>query len=132
VEVVADNAVTTWFDENLIFALKRAWPSELVMVMGKARGVVGQPARELREGSVVSSGPNSVKSTSDPAYEGMGVAVCTEWKSSAGVWQLTLMVKMGFGPGAGRGRGRFYGMLSERDNRDKRWLLTFNQANIAA
>jgi len=40
VEVVADNEVTTRFDESLISALKSALPSELVMTTGKVRDLV--------------------------------------------------------------------------------------------
>jgi len=46
VEVVANNPVTTWFDDSLISALKRAWPLELVTTTGKVRGVVGKSTRE--------------------------------------------------------------------------------------
>ena len=84
-EVVADNAVTTWFDDSLISALKRAWPSELVMTMGKVRGVVGQSTQESREEPRGPSGSDLAKSTSDPAHEGIGVTVHMEWKSSTGV-----------------------------------------------
>ena len=48
VEVVADNSVTTWLDESLISALKRAPPSELVTTMGKVRDVAEKSMRELR------------------------------------------------------------------------------------
>ena len=95
--MVSDNAVTTRFDESLISALKRAWPSELVITTGKVRGVVGWSMRELREGRGVASDSDSMKSTSDPMYDGMGVAVCTEWKSSTVAWKLVMQVKMGLG-----------------------------------
>lgn len=131
-EVVSDNVVTTWFDENLISALKRALPSELVTITGKVRGAVGPSTQELREGAGVFSNSIPVKSACDPTHEGMGVAVRMEWKISAGGWKLVLQVKMGLGQHTRRGRGRFYDILSERDDRDERDMLTFNQVNIAA
>jgi len=78
VELVADNSLTTWLDESLISASKRALPSELVTTTGKVRGVVGKSMRELRQRPEGPSDFNFEKSTSDSGYEGIEVAVFRE------------------------------------------------------
>lgn len=100
------------------------------MTTGKVRGAVGQSRREPRAGPEESSDSNSTGSTSDPAYEGIGVAVCTERKSSTGAWQFTLQVRTGLGIDTGWREPRFCSIFSGSGNRDERNPLTFNKVNI--
>lgn len=118
VEVVPDNSVTTRLDENLISALKRALPSEPVTATGKFRDGAGKSMREPRERSEEPFDLDSENFASDPGYEGIGVTVSREWKTSAGALQFTLQVNLGLFANTRRREWRFCDMLSKVDDCD--------------